>query len=208
MSSPDGNENDDAHQPASELLRRVAERAPAPRVTLGHLIAAFGERSFGFALILFAIPNTVPVPGLGTIFGMPLMLIGAQMALGRAAPWLPRAMGERGMETASFVRMVALAEPRLRKVEAILRPRLTFLFSPLMERMIGVFVMLCSVSIMLPFPGSNFPPAIALILISLAVMAEDGVVLLAGVLLGAAGLTYTTVFFGGIAWAGISAMMY
>ncbi len=194
------------HQSVSAVLRRVADSLTFERISIGELVGAFGERAFGLALILFCLPNCIPVPGLGSLFGIPLLVLALQMAIGRPAPWLPASMTNRSLEATTFRRMVDLVEPRLTKVEAVLKPRLTFLFSKVADRLIGVFVALCALSIIIPLPGTNFPPAIAVILISLAVMEEDGLVLLIGLAIGIAGLAYTTILVGGLIWAAILGM--
>ena len=50
--------------------------------------------------------------------------------------------------------------------------------------------MLAAISVLIPFPGTNFPPSIALVIMSIAVMEEDGF-LLVGASIGLAGLAYT-----------------
>jgi hypothetical protein len=47
------------------------------------------------------------------------------------------------------------------------------------------------VSVLIPFPGTNFPPSIALVIASIAIMEEDGYLLIGAYLIGLAGLTYT-----------------
>jgi hypothetical protein len=168
---------------------------------------AFGERAFGILMIVFCLPNMVPVPAIGALFGIPLLLIALQMALGRPKPWLPHFIENRSIQHASLVKMVNVVEPRMRRVEEALKPRWIFLFSPIMDKAIGVLAMLCAISIIIPLPGSNFPPALALILISLAVTQEDGLYLGLGAVIAIAGVTYTTVVIGGLAYAGWFALM-
>ncbi len=201
--------NDPAHEHAraSDILRAMADGTDGEQVSIGQMMDAFGERAFGLLMILFCLPNLIPTPGLGSLFGIPLLFITLQMALGRPKPWLPRSIEAKSIQRTTLVRMVNAVEPRLRKVEAILKPRWTLLFSPAMDRAIGVFAALCAVSIIIPLPGTNFPPAIAVILISLAVTEEDGVYLGLGAIIGAAGLTYTTILVGGLAYAGWFALM-
>lgn len=190
------------HARASDILRAMADTSTGDTITVRQMLEAFGERGYGLLMILFSLPNLVPSPGIGEIFGVPLFLIGYQMLVGRPTPWLPAAIERRSLQRTTLVRIINAVEPRLRWVESILKPRLTFLFSSRMDRAVGLFTMLCSISIMIPFPGTNFPVAIATVLISLAVMEEDGIVLVIGALIGAAGLTYTAVVVGGIIWLG------
>ncbi len=195
------------HARASDILRSVADQSAGEHVSIGQMMDAFGERAFGLLMILFCLPNLIPTPGLGSLFGIPLLFITLQMALGRPKPWLPRSIEAKSIQRTTLVKMVNAVEPRLRKVEAILKPRWTFLFSRTMDRVIGVFAALCAISIIIPLPGTNFPPAIAVILISLAVTEEDGVYLALGAIIGTAGLTYTTILVGGLAYAGWFALV-
>lgn len=193
------------HARASVLLRRLADAPGCDDISIGEMTRAFGERAFGILMIVFCLPNMIPTPGIGSLFGIPLLLIALQMASGSQKPWLPRGIEERTVSRSTFTRTVDVVEPRVRRIEAILKPRWTFVFSPVMDRLIGAFAALCAVSIIIPFPGTNFLPAIALILISLAVMQEDGLYLGLGVAIGSIGLVYTTVVVGGLAYAGIVA---
>jgi hypothetical protein len=191
------------HARASVILRALANEAEGETVSLGQMMAAFGERGFGLLLILFCLPNMIPLPGVGSLFGVPLLLIALQMAAGRPRPWLPKSIEGKAMTREALVKMVNAVEPRMKRLESILKPRWTFLFLNAMDRAIGVFAAFCAISIIIPFPGTNFPPAVAIILISLAVMQEDGLYLTFGALIGFIGLTYTTIVVGGLAYAGL-----
>lgn len=195
------------HARASDLLRNLVDTGTSARITLGEMVTAFGERAFGVLLILFSLPNLVPIPGFGSAVGVPLLFVALQLALGRPRPWLPRWLEERSIDRETLAKVVDRCEPRMRKIECVLKPRHTFLFSPFMDRVIGWFAVLCAISIIIPLPGTNFPPAIAVILISLAVTEEDGIYLGLGFVIGVAGLTYTTLLVGGLLYAGWFALV-
>ena len=180
------------HLSASAVLRGVIDRAQGETITIGEIVGAFGERAFGFVLILFSLPNCVPAPpGVAGIVGTPVLIFGIQMMLGHRRPWLPGFVLRSSVSVATFRRLIDLAEPRLRKLEAFCKPRLVALFGPLGDRFVGLFAFLVALSVLIPFPGTNFPPSIALVIASIAVMEEDGYLLLAGYLIGVAGLAYT-----------------
>jgi len=182
------------------VLRAVVEQAPGERISVGDLVDAFGDRAFGFVLILFSLPNCVPAPpGIAGIVGTPVLIFGLQMMLGHRQPWLPGFIMRRTVAVATFRKLIDLAEPRLRKLEAFCKARFTWLFGPLGERAVGFFAVLCAVSVLIPFPGTNFPPSIALVIVSIAVMEEDGVLLGIGLAIGLAGLAYTAAVTG-TAW--------
>lgn len=177
---------------ASAMLRRVVDRAQGDSITIREIVDGFGERAFGFVLILFSLPNCVPAPpGLAGIVGTPVLIFGLQMMLGHRRPWLPGFVLRRSVSVATFRKLLDVAEPRMRKLEAVCKPRLVGLFGPLGDRVVGLFAVLAAVSVLIPFPGTNVPPSIALVIVSVAVMEEDGYLLLVGYLLGLAGLTYT-----------------
>ena len=49
-------------------------------------IEALGDRAYGLAMLMLALPMAVPIssiPGISTVFGIPLILIAAQLMLGR-----------------------------------------------------------------------------------------------------------------------------
>ena len=78
------------HKSASAVLRAVIDKAKGETISIGEIIDAFGERAFGFVLILFSLPNCVPAPpGIAGIVGTPVLIFGIQMLLGHKHPWLP-----------------------------------------------------------------------------------------------------------------------
>jgi hypothetical protein len=198
------------HDSASAVLRAVIDNARGEEISIREIIEAFGERAFGFVLILFSLPNCVPAPpGIAGIVGTPVLIFGIQMMLGHKRPWLPGFILRRTVSVSKFKRLIDIAEPRLRKLESYCRPRLTPLFSPLGDRIAGLFAFLVAVSVLIPFPGTNFPPSIALVIASIAVMEEDGYLLILGYLIGIAGLAYTATVLGAsyhLIVAGIASM--
>jgi hypothetical protein len=185
------------HKSASQVLRAVIDAAKGETITIGEIIDAFGERAFGFMLILFSLPNCVPAPpGIAGIVGTPVLIFGIQMMLGHKHPWLPGFIKRRSVSVAKFKRLIDIAEPRLQWVEGFCKPRLLPLFGPLGDRFVGLFALLVALSVLIPFPGTNFPPSIALVIASIAIMEEDGYLLIVGYLIGLAGLAYTATVLG------------
>ncbi len=73
-----------------------------------------------------------------------------------------------------------------RSLEALARPRLTWLSGPTAERMVGgVFSLFCA-SILVPLPATNTTPGIALAIAALGLLTRDGLLVLGGLLLGLA----------------------
>jgi hypothetical protein len=61
-------------------------------ITLGELLDAAGEQTYGLLVLLLSLPNLIPGLNLGLapIGGAGLMALGAQLAWGKAHPWVPR----------------------------------------------------------------------------------------------------------------------
>jgi hypothetical protein len=195
-----------AGEPISRVLRCVVDGVEGDTLTIGDIVSALGDRAMAILVILFSLPNCVPLPpGVGLVFGFPMILVAMQMVLGRHRPWLPAALLGRRLKVADYAKMMDVAEPRLKKVEGYLRPRHTFLFSDVADRLTGAFFVLCAISVILPLPGSNFPPSVAAVLMSLAILEEDGVVFSIGLIIGLAGLAYTTVVGSAVIWGTVAA---
>ena len=75
----------------SELLAEHARTVSSERVSLAEIADFLGTRSIGAWLLILALPMVLPVPapGISVLFGMPLMMISAQLALGGRQVWLP-----------------------------------------------------------------------------------------------------------------------
>ncbi|MGY6568205.1 MAG: exopolysaccharide biosynthesis protein [Salinarimonas sp.] len=182
------------HKRVTLVLRAVIETAPGETIAIREIVEAFGERAFGFVIILFSLPNCLPAPpGMNSVFGLPVLLFAFQLALGFKKPWLPRRIMDKRFRVATFRKIIDAAEPKLRRVENVLRPRHTALFGPRGDRLIGLFAIILALCVIVPLPGTNWVPSIALVILSMAIMQEDGRVLGLGILAGLAGIAYTVV---------------
>ena len=62
--------------PISRLITEVVERCPGERITLGEMVVAFGDRAFGLLILMLSLPGLLP--GMASIFGMPMLILGIQ----------------------------------------------------------------------------------------------------------------------------------
>lgn len=170
--------------PVSQVIAGFLMVDESPRFPLMALAAALENRAFGVLLILFALPNLIPLPGLSTVCGLPIAWLGGQMALGLTIPWLPARFAGITFERALFRQLMARVEPRLAWVERRLRPRLFALTSRPAERVLGMFLVVLGITLALPIPFGNGPPGVAVALTALGLMERDGVLVLVGVVTG------------------------
>ncbi|WP_091736495.1 exopolysaccharide biosynthesis protein [Phenylobacterium immobile] len=175
-----GAPGDETSLPLSQLLVDILEGSDE-RVTVDQLMHMFGGRALGGMLLIFGLFCALPLPpGATTILGAPLLLLAPQMMIGKAAPWLPRRVRTHSIATADLRRALPRALPWLRRLEAISRPRLRFLFAPFGQRLIGMICTLLAIVIILPIPLGNLVPALAVTILSLAVVQRDGLLAIAG----------------------------
>lgn len=174
----------------SQILRDFAASHQEPRISLGTLRDALGDRGFGVLLFIFALPNLVPVniPLLSAVLGLPLVLLAAQLSYGRHKPWFPDWLERQSFPRLGFVAVLGRTLPSLERVERLLRPRLTWLLSWTGERLIGVAVLILAAVLALPIPFANFLPAFGIAILALAVIEKDGFAVLAGLAVGIASL--------------------
>ena len=170
----------------SQLLREFAASHTEPRISLGALRDALGDRGFGVLLFIFALPNLVPVniPLLSAVLGLPLVLLAAQLSYGRHKPWFPDWLTDQTFSRQGFAAIVTRALPALERAERLLQPRLTILLSWTGERLIGIAILVLALILTLPIPFANWLPAFAIAIIGLAIVENDGVAVLAGLAVG------------------------
>ncbi len=171
-------------------MRDFVTSHPEPRISLGVLRDALGDRGFGVLLFIFALPNLVPVniPLLSAVLGLPLVLLAAQLTYGRHKPWFPRWLTERSFPREGFANVVLRSLPYLEGAERLLRPRLTVLLSWTGERLIGLAILILALVLFLPIPFANWLPACAIAIIGLAIVEKDGLAVLVGLAVGVASL--------------------
>ncbi len=184
----------------SELLAKILHDRREERLTLSELSALLRDRAWGGLLLIFAAINFLPLPpGTTTVTGIPLIIITAQLAAGRATPWFPRRFDQRGVTTAELARLLEKILPWERRIERVFRPRLIGLTRHRAARAIGVVSLLLSVILWLPIPLGNHAPAASMMLFALALMYRDGLLVILGALATLASLALVSLTIGS-AW--------
>lgn len=177
------------HPEESDKLSAILARlrpGPDGRVSLDQLDGVLAERSFGAFLVLFAIPNLIPLPpGATLVLGIPLILVSWQMmASRRKRVWLPERIAQYSMDGERFLSLLERILPWLRWIESAIRPRFWFLKSRRSERLLGAFAFVLAVVVFIPIPFGNWLPAFALAVIGLSDTERDGYGLILGIIIG------------------------
>ena len=171
-----------------KLTRTFADAAGPDGLTFGDMLDRIDERAFGLLILVLAIPCLVPgLPG-AQLIAVPILILSAQLLLGRNEPWLPRSVLRRGIGRKWLERMADFAEKRMSWIERLSRPRLRLSASGFGERFAGFWMMLAALTVMLPL--TNTVPSVSLTLMSAGLIQRDGGFVLVGAIIAAAWVAF------------------
>ena len=174
----------------TQLLEKLDDANDGRTIQLQDVVDTFQSRGFGPLVTLPALLALLPtggVPGVPTLCAIFIALIAVQQLFGRQSPWLPRKLRERGISHDKLHRSVERVRPWTRRIDRLLAQRLDILLQPVARRFIAVLVIALALAMipleLLPFAAAM--PALAITVIGLGMTADDGLLLLIGVLLAA-----------------------
>lgn len=163
------------------------------------LLGGLGRRAFGMLLFVAALPAFIPIPIGGALSGPLVVLIAAQLLVGLRRPWLPGFIARRGPKRQALARFERIVDPWLRRLEHLVRPRLTVLLDHrLAAAFTGALLLLLGVLLSLPIPLTNYLFGGIVLLFALALLERDGALMLVAWGVGLAALTTTGALSGGL----------
>ena len=179
MLTPASRHQDDVTQDLARLLRRLADDGGDHGLTLREIRDRLDERAYGLLILLLSIPCLVPgLYGVPQAVGVIIILVAAQLLIGRAEPWLPGWILNLRAKGAWLKPMADFAETRLGWIDRLSRPRLLGFATGAGERLAAIFMILATLTIVLPF--TNTVPSIALALLSVGLIQRDGLFVITG----------------------------
>ena len=133
-------------------------------ITLGELLDAAGEQTYGLLVLLLSLPNLIPGlnVGLAPVGGIGLMALGAQLAWGKAHPWVPRRVQAQPIHKGRIKDALAKFETQLSRCRWHGSQR-----RPLSPRSMGTLIAWTGFLLALPVPlpfGNQLPAAILCLL--------------------------------------------
>lgn len=189
------------HRSTSDILHDVVG-FHGETISIRDLSAQLGDRGFGLMLLLFSLPNTIPlpIPGVSTLTSLPLIFFSAQLCLGKERIWLPNWLADRQIPMSSLRPLIHKSLPWLMKLEKAVKPRLDKITTRRFERLAGGLMLLLALLIALPIPLGNLPLGIAMAVLALAITERDGIVMITGWLFTIFALCYFAALISGYAW--------
>ncbi len=190
-------------EPISQRLRSLVRSLPRTGITLSELIHRVGSDGLlvltALLTLVFLIP--ISIPGVSTVFGAAILLIGLSR-LFRRELWIPSSMKHKIIGTKKLRPVLRKALPWLQKIERVSRPnRVAWLVADgMIERLNNLSLILGAALLMMPFgmiPFSNTLPAVALLFIAIGLLQRDGVCVLLGYISNVATIAYFGLLFTG-----------
>lgn len=192
--------------PAASLGQQLAdiiERLPPDTLSLGELLDVFSDEGLLLLTILLTLVFLIPVsiPGVSTVFGAAILLVGISRLFNRPL-WLPTRVKHKALPADRLRPGLTAGLVWVRRMEKISRPhRLRFFVDGAGQ---GVFnnlaFILAALLLMAPFgfvPFSNTLPALALLLYAIGFIQRDGGAILLGHLANIGTIIYFSVLIGG-----------
>ena len=189
----------------SKRFLEIVHDLPEGDITIRDLLERVGQSGMQLFAIFLTLPFLVPVsvPGISTVFGLLIILIGVGVALDRL-PWLPDAIQKRHVPAGKLATALEQGAKLIERVEVFLHPRWSVLSrGAAIHRFNGLTLAFAGALLMAPFgfvPFSNTLPGLAILFLALGMLEGDGVFVLIGYL-----MTVATVFYFGVllwgAWA-------
>jgi hypothetical protein len=186
--------------PAERHLRALEAALDGP-ATLGEISVRMRHAGFGLVMVFVCLPFLQPLPlaGLSSVIGPFLALQGLQLVRRRDALWMPAWIGARRLDERTLAVLLGAGRRFFRAVDAVTRPRLRPLARS--ERAAGAGIVVCGAFLSLPFPIplSNMFCAAPVVLFSLGMLEDDGLLTLGGWL----GVLLCAAFHAGVAMLGV-----
>ena len=184
-------------------IRALIRSLPRTGITLSELVHRVGNDGLLILAALLTLVFLIPIsiPGVSTVFGAAILLIGLARLLRREL-WIPERIAHKTIATRKLRPMLRKALPLLHRLERVSRPnRIAWLVAngPA-ERMNNASLILGAVLLMMPFgliPFSNTFPAVALLFFAIGLLQRDGVCVLLGYIANVLTIVYFALLIGG-----------
>lgn len=194
-------------EPLGQKIELIIQRLPPKEVDFMEISDIVGTDSLMLLTIFVSLVFLVPVsiPGVSTVFGTGILLIGITRLLNRKL-WLPKAIAYRKLPSEQLRDGFKRALAGFRRLEKISRPhRLPQLTSVgWVSRVNHLSFILAGLLLMVPFgfiPFSNTLPALALIFLAVGMLQRDGVSILLGNLANGVTIVYFTILLAAGGWS-------
>lgn len=179
------------------LLLEMSQKVD--RISIGELLQILSGKSSSILLILLVLPFCLPIqiPGVSTPFGLMTMFVGFRMIFGKDL-WLPKRLLTTTVSS-KHLRMVARKGlVVINKMKRFITPRMVWIFYiPFIGIFDGILISVLGflLALPLPIPFTNLAVAYPILILALALLEDDGALLIIGYVLSALAFGYFAFIF-------------
>lgn len=172
----------------SEIVEQLIARCKSGDMTVGELMHEISHFGHLMTCIIFCLPflMPIPLPGISILFGLIVAIAGLQDVIG-VDPWLPKSWKAKKVPPFLINKILYGLDRLLLRTEKVIKPRLhLFARHPWISKFNGILIVVLAILLSLPMPpGFNAPPAIAIIILCVGGIEQDGVAVIWGYILSA-----------------------
>lgn len=175
-------------------------------VSISEIINIVSYSAFYFTLLIFTFPVALPLPyppGLPSLCGIPILLLSVQMICNSKTIILPKFIKNYRIKV-SLIKTIILKSQKIFKFisKVIKVGRMEFLINKYFKLYYSIFSTILALCIIIPFPATNFLPAVAIFLLCCGILFKDGLLILISLIVGKIGILivyFATAYFAAIA---------
>jgi hypothetical protein len=197
--------NPDSNVPMSARIEELSRLATERPLSLSDVEEILSEKGAEAVICLLCLPFLfpIPIPGISTAFGGAIMLLTLKIVMGSSAK-LPARLGQIKLPAELFKSIATKSQKFVLWLERWLKPRAPLFCHGFWLWIAGASLLSSAIALALPIPPviplTNTIPALAIFLVALGLMEEDGIMVWLGHLTGIASWVYLAAV-GGAAWA-------
>jgi len=163
------------------ILLKISQKKKA--LSLEEILEVLSGKGRIIILTFLSLPFCQPfqIPGLSIPFGLGIAFIGCRLVFGQKI-WLPKTILSKHVSSATIEKISQKCLKLMQKMKRFMHPRLSCLYEPrAMHICNGLLIVLLGVflALPLPIPLTNLSAGWAILLMSIGLLEDDGVFILA-----------------------------
>jgi hypothetical protein len=172
--------------PVSQILRNFIDAHREKGATIGEMVHFFGDRGFGFLMMIFSLICIIPlpIPGIHMFLSIPLFYLSLQQFAGRHEVWFPDKVTKYTIPARALVDVGLKTVPWIEKIEGLSKPRLSYLAEGWWFRFFGGVAFYITAFLSIPLPLTNLVPAVGLVFMAIGILMKDGLAIIIGSIIG------------------------
>ena len=181
--------------PFDDILDALERHGSDGQVSVGTVQDEIGDKALGAFLTLPALLEISPIggiPGVPTFLAAIIAIVAAQVMVGREHLWLPAFIERRSVEGDTLKGAAQFLRTPARWIDRTFHDRMTQFTTPPFDRAVALICIVLALAVppleLIPF-ASTIPMA-TIALLGLALLFDDGLLVLVGLLVAALGMGF------------------